>query len=79
MKRSMLLNHLAQVERHIRDGERHLLRQREIVDELERHGRGQSETAKMARVTLESFEMAQSSHLNDWAHLQQALREDNIN
>jgi hypothetical protein len=79
MKRSMLLNHLAQVERHIRDGQRHLLRQREIVDELERHGRGQSETAKMARVTLESFEMAQSSHLNDWAHLQEALREDNIN
>ena len=79
MKRSILLHHLAQVERHIRDGERHLLRQREIVDELERHGRGQSETAKMARVTLESFEMAQSSHLNDWAHLQEALREDNIN
>ena len=75
MKRSMLLNHLAQVERHIRDGQRHLLRQREIVDELERHGRGQSETAKMARDVLESFEMAQSSHLNGWAHLQQALRE----
>jgi hypothetical protein len=79
MNRATLLARLAYVERHIRDGERHLLRQREIVDELERHGRGQSETAKMARVTLESFEMAQSSHLNDWAHLQEALREDNIN
>jgi hypothetical protein len=75
MKRSMLLDHLAQVERHIREGERHLLRQREIVDEFERHGRGKSETAKMARDILESFEMAQSSHLSDWAHLQQALRE----
>ena len=75
MKLSMLLDHIAQVERHIRDGERHLLRQREIVDELERHGRGKSETAKMAKDILESFEMAQSSHLNDWAHLQQALRE----
>jgi hypothetical protein len=75
MKRSMLLDHLAQVERHIRDGERHLLRQREIVDELERHGRGNSQTTKMARDILVSFEMAQSSHLSDWAHLQQALRE----
>ena len=52
MKRSLLLDHLAQVQRHIRDGERHLLRQREIVDGLERYGRGQSETAKMARVHL---------------------------
>jgi hypothetical protein len=42
MKRSVLLGHLAQVERHIRDGERHLLIQRRIVDELERHGRGNS-------------------------------------
>src|SRR5215831_18578133 len=48
MKRSMLLDHLVQVERHVREGESHLLRQREIVDELERHGRGNSETAKMA-------------------------------
>ena len=75
MKRSQLLDHLAHVERHIRDGERHLLRQREIVDELERHGRGNSETAKMARFTLETFEMSQSTHLNDRAHLLLALRE----
>ena len=74
MKRSMLLDHLAQVERHIRDGERHLLRQREIVDELERHGRGNSQTTKMAR-DLDSFEMAQSVHLNDRARLLLALGE----
>jgi hypothetical protein len=66
MKRSRLLDHLAYVERHIRDGERHLLRQREIVDELERHGRGNSQT---------TFETAQSTHLNDRAHLLQALDE----
>jgi hypothetical protein len=75
MQRSLLLDNLAYVERHIRDGERHLLRQREIVAELERHGRGKSQTAKMARVILETFEMSQSAHLNDRAHLLQALRE----
>jgi hypothetical protein len=71
----MLLDNLAHVERHIRDGERHLLRQREIVAELKRHGRGQSETAKMAREILDTFEMTQSAHLNDRAHLLQALWE----
>jgi hypothetical protein len=75
MKRSVLLGHLAQVERHIRDGERHLLIQRRIVDELERHGRGNSQTANIARDLLASFEMSQSAHLNDRVHLLQALRE----
>ena len=61
--------------RHVRQGERHLLRQREIVDELERHGHGHSQTAKMARDILDSFETAQSEHLNDRARLLQALVE----
>jgi DNA repair protein RadC len=74
MNRTLLLAHLAQVERHIREGERHLSRQREIVAELERHGRGHSRTTQMARDLLDSFEMAQSAHLNDRAHLLQALR-----
>jgi hypothetical protein len=55
MKRAMLLDHLAYVERHISDGERHLLRQREIVDELERHGRGDSQTAKNGEGNLGDF------------------------
>jgi len=75
MKQSFILHHLAAVERHIRDGERHLFHQREIVEELERHGRGHTRTAKMARDILASFEMAQSTHLNDRAHLLQALLE----
>jgi hypothetical protein len=75
MERAILLAHLAQVERHVREGERHVLRQREIVDELERHGRGNSPTTKMARDILASFEMAQSAHLNDRVRLLQALRE----
>jgi hypothetical protein len=73
MKRSMLLDHLAYVERDICDGERHLLRQREIVDELERHGRGHSRTADMARDLLASFETAQLLPLKDRAHLLEAL------
>jgi hypothetical protein len=75
MNRQFIADHLAHVERHIRDGERHLLRQREIVAELENHGRGHSQTANMAREILASFEMAQSQHLNDRAQLLQALHE----
>ena len=56
----LLLDRLGQAERHIREGERHILRQREIIDELERHGRGQTRTANMAREILLSFEMTQS-------------------
>jgi len=74
MSRATLLAHLAQVERHVRQGERHLLRQREIVDELERHGHGHSQTAKMAREILDTFEMAQSAHLTHQARLLLALR-----
>jgi len=68
MNRPLLLAHLAQVERHIA-GERHLLRQRQIVDALERHGRGQSQTAKVARDILDLFEMAQAPHVVDRARL----------
>ena len=64
-----LADQLAVVERHIREGERHLSHQRGIVDELERHGRGPSRTARNARDILETFEAAQSKHLNDRAHL----------
>jgi hypothetical protein len=40
MNRILLLDYLGQAERHIREGERHISRQRKIIDELERHGRG---------------------------------------
>jgi hypothetical protein len=45
------------------------LRQRQIVDALERHGRGQSQTAKVARDILDLFEMAQAPHVVDRARL----------
>jgi hypothetical protein len=78
MNRATLFAHLALVERHVCDGERHLLRQREIVDELERHGRGESQTTKIAKDILLSIEMAQSAHLNHRARLLLALQGDNI-
>src|SRR6516165_4748245 len=78
MNRPLLLAHLAQVERHIREGERHILRQRQIVDALERHGRGQSQTAKMARDTLDLFEMAQAAHVADPGAPRSCITADNI-
>ena len=73
MNRAMLVNHLGQAERHIREGERLILRQRQLVDELERHGHGQSQTANLARDVLQSFETTQSAHIVDKGRLKQAL------
>jgi hypothetical protein len=67
--------HLAQTERHIRQSERHLLHQRQIVDELERHGRGNSKTANITRDILVSFEMAHAAHIADRAHYREALEQ----
>ena len=55
------------------------LRQREIVAELERHGGGHSQTTKIARDILETFEMAQSVHIADRARLILALQGPNKN
>src|SRR5215472_6956160 len=73
MNRILLLDRLGQAERHIREGERHILRQREIIDELERHGRGQTRTANMAREILLAFEMTQSTHIADRERLIERL------
>jgi hypothetical protein len=75
MKQPFLVDELTEIERHVRECERHLLHQREIVDELERHGRGHTKTAKVARDILHSFETAQSNHRRHRAHLLRALRE----
>jgi hypothetical protein len=74
MTRPFLL-HLTAIERHLRDCERHLLRQREIVAELERHGHGSSQTATIAKDILASFEMVQTVKLNQRVHLLQTLTE----
>jgi hypothetical protein len=73
VNRALLLRRLAMTERHIAAGERYVTRQREIVAELERHNRGKSETTKVAKELLQSFEMAQAGHLADRGHLKRDL------
>jgi hypothetical protein len=72
-QRMILLSHLAMAERHIAAGERHVARQREIVAELEAHGHSGSQTLKVAREVLQSFETAQTTHLADRERLKHAL------
>ena len=47
-------------------------------DALERHGRGQSQTAKMARDMLDLFEMAQAAHVVDPGAPRSCITADNI-
>jgi hypothetical protein len=61
MDRVMLKQHLAQAEEHIVRGERHLARQRELVSEIERHGRDSDQ----ARRLLLQFQEMQALHIAD--------------
>jgi hypothetical protein len=61
MDRVMLKEHLAQVEEHIIKGEQHLARQRELVAQLEQHGRDSDQ----ARHLLLQFEQLQDLHIAD--------------
>ena len=51
------------------------MHQREIIEALERHGRGQSETAKVARDVLRSYELTQAAHVKERELLLKALIE----
>jgi hypothetical protein len=66
--------HLAMAESHIVETESHLAHQRRIVAELERHGRGHSQTAKVAKEILKSFEIAQKANFTHRNSLKKALR-----
>ena len=74
LNRSMLVNHLGQTKCRIRERERLIFRQRQIIDELECHGHGRSQTANMARDLLQSDEMAQSAYILDRDRLVQWLQ-----
>jgi hypothetical protein len=58
MDRAVLKDHLAQAERHVIEGERHLACQRCLLHELERKGRDTT----AARLLLGSFEQMQALH-----------------
>jgi hypothetical protein len=61
MDRMMLLEHLAQAERHVAEGVEHVARQREVVARLERD----KQDATSSRELLQRFEEMQAMHLTD--------------
>lgn len=69
LHRAALERRLAEAEKHILAGERHLTRQREIVAELERDGHDIGEAQKL----LASFEGLQEMHVADRDRLRKKL------
>ena len=61
MERAMILDHLALAERHVREGEQHVSKQRALVGELKRDGH---DTATAIRL-LKEFEEVQAMHVAD--------------
>ena len=59
--RETILQHLARVEVQIGQGEQHIRRQRDIVEDLEMHG----QAASAARSLLSNYEKAQAVHLQE--------------
>ena len=58
MDRRLLEEHLAMVERHVAEGEVHLLRQRQLVSDLRRDGHDTTQ----AEGLLAAFEASQAAH-----------------
>jgi hypothetical protein len=72
MDPAMIRRHLELAERHVRDGERHIARQREIVRKLELRN-PESITLGIARGLLEEVERAQGIHVADQDRLRGML------
>jgi hypothetical protein len=71
MHRDVLLRHLAEAEEHIEVGARNIARQREIVADLDAHGRGTAEAYKM----LKNFVQVHAIALADRERIKQELAE----
>jgi Spy/CpxP family protein refolding chaperone len=69
MHRDMLLDHLAQARRHVAQGEQHVMRQRELVAEMERDGH---DTAQ-SRALLKQFEELLALHVADRDRMEREL------
>lgn len=69
MDHAILREHLALVEQHIRDGERHIGRQRQLIAELQRSGHDSS----TAQDLLRSYEQSQSLHIAKRDRMRQEL------
>ena len=69
MDRAVILNHLAQAERHVAEGEQHIIRQREIIEMLARQGHD----TKAADELLGQFEQTLAAHIADRDRLRAEL------
>ena len=70
----MAENPLEMAERHVAEGARHIARQRRLLAWLEQVHPGKSESAKVARDILATFEKIQTLYVADRDRLKQALR-----
>ena len=70
----MAENLLEMAERHVLEGERHIAQQRRLLAWLEQANRGESESAKLAREILATFENSQAIYVADRDRLKRAAR-----
>ena len=69
MNREIKAQHLETVERHVREGRRHVARQKALVAELKQHGHDDD----LARALLAKFEELQALHVADRDRLRAEL------
>jgi DNA repair protein RadC len=74
MDRETLLGWLALSERHVEQGARHILEQRELLSRLQKPGQGKSDTAGIASDLLDEMERLQALHIAHRDHLVDALK-----
>jgi hypothetical protein len=73
----MTITCIAQSERLVTEGERHIARQREIIAGIRRRrGPGNSEVLRKALELLQTLELAQQAYIADHNRLQAALAQD---
>jgi len=71
MDRETLFDWLAVAERHVGEGARQLLQQRELLSRFQTQGHSKSATAGMARDLLDTMERVQALHI---AHLDRLIK-----
>jgi len=74
MDRETLLDWLAVAERHLDEGARQLLQQRELLSRLQTQGHSKSAAAGMARALLDTMERLQAHHIDHRDRLMVALK-----
>ncbi|HEY6925383.1 MAG TPA: hypothetical protein VI653_18040 [Steroidobacteraceae bacterium] len=70
MDREIILEHLAQAERHIAESDRRIEQQRMLVERLD----GDGADSATARILLLEFEHSRALHRANWERLQEKLQ-----